>query len=310
MNPEEKKDSLEDYLLAKVKKSGYPLEIEVSNILEEERFAVFNTQYYFDAEAQQGRDIDVYAMPIERVDDGLSPLALNMNLAIECKKSETHAWVFYTRPRIPMSSIYIRGQFRTTVPKPEKFSPESFEWFLQESCLALHYNRFAEIAIAYDEIKKRKMDTESGRERRNGSSRKEIFEAVNQLVKFTSYEMHQIYRRIASVSQTPYREVITLFFPIMVFDGDMFVMFLDDGEPRLERREHVILGTHYRCPYCDNVESYTVDIVHRPIFKGFLQLWKTHIADTTKVMRGNHSELLAKANEDRAIFAEERSKRP
>jgi len=310
MNPEEKKDSLEDYLLGKVKKSGYPLEIDVSNILEDERFVVFNTQYYFDEEAQQGRDIDIYAIPIYEVDDRLLPLRLSTDLAIECKKSETHAWVFYTRPRIPMSSIYMRGQFRTTVPESERNSTESFEWFLQQKCLVLHYDKFAKIAIAYDEIKKKKMDTESGREKKDGSSRREIFEAINQLVKFTSYEMHQTYERIAKAPQTYYREIITLFFPIIVFDGDMFEMFLDLGEPRLERRKHVILGTHYRCPYCRNVESYTVDIVHRSHFKEFMRLWKMELDTTKQAMIRNHDELLIKANEDRAKFTEEKSKHP
>ena len=51
MQPEPKKDTLEDYLIRKIKKSGYSLEIEVSNSLENEKFVVFNTQYYFDEEA-------------------------------------------------------------------------------------------------------------------------------------------------------------------------------------------------------------------------------------------------------------------
>jgi hypothetical protein len=312
MTQEERKSTLEDYLLGRVKKSGYPLEIEISNILENERFAVFNTQYYFDAEAHQGRDIDIFALTLgpEVIDDKLLPLSLRTDLAIECKKSETHAWVFYTRPRLPMSSIYMHGQFRTTVPKPEEFSMESFEWFLQHKCLILHYDKFAEIAIAYEEIKKKKMDTENGKKRKNGSSRKEIFEATNQLVKFTSYEMHQIYERIAKLPWKDKREVTTLFFPVIVFDGDMFVMFLDSGEPRLERRKHVLLGTHYRCPYCLNVESFTVDIVHRSHFNEFIQLWKTHLHTTKETMLRNHSELLKKANEDKAKFSQEEPKQP
>ena len=307
MNQEKEKDTLEDYLIEKMKKSGYPLEIEISDSLENERFVVFNTQYYFDEEAKQGRDIDVYAIPLEPdpVDDRLLPFSLTTDLAIECKKSDTHAWVFYTRPRIPMSSIYMTGQYRTTVPEPKEHSTESFEWFLQQECLILHYDKFERIAIAYEEIKKRKMDKETGKEVKNGSSRKEIFEAINQLVKFTCYELHGTHARIAKLPRTSEREHITIFFPIIVFDGDMFEVFLVSGEPRLEKKTHMLLTTHYRCPYCGEVESFTIDIVHRSYFNEFLRKMKMHFYKTIETMLRNHDELLKKAKEDRMRFERE-----
>jgi hypothetical protein len=306
MNQEKGKDTLEDYLIEKVKKSGYPLEIELSNSLENERFVVFNTQYYFDEEAKQGRDIDIYAIPLEPdpLDDRLLPLSLTTDVAIECKKSETHEWVFYTRPRIPMSSYYMRGQYRTTVPERKEFSAESFEWFLQQKCLILHYDKFERIAIAYEEIKKRKMDKETGKEVKNGSSRKEIFEAINQLVKFTCYEIHGKHARIKELPRTE-RECITILFPIIVFDGDMFEVFLVSGEPRLEKKTHMLLTTHYRCPYCGEVESFTIDIVHRSYFKEFLQIMKTNFYAMRETMWKNRDELLKKAKEDRMKFEKE-----
>jgi hypothetical protein len=301
MEPEEGEDTLEHYIIGKVKKSGYPLEIEISNSLENERFVVFNTQYYFDEEAQQGRDIDIYALPIEPDPDRakLLPLIMRTDLAIECKRSETHAWVLYTRPRIPMSSIYMGGQFRTTVPKPESFSTESFEFFVQQQCLALHYDKFERIAIAYDEIKKKKMDKGAGKEGKNGSSRREIFEATNQLVKFACYETHHDYDRAMELSKTSSLEFVMIFFPIIVFDGDLFEVFLVSGEPTLKRRNHMLLETHYRCPYCGEVESFTVDIVHRSYFNEFLRILKMYVYKTRETMVKNRDELLKKAKEDR-----------
>lgn len=307
MNQEKGKDTLEDYLIEKVKKSGYPLEIEISDSLENERFVVFNTQYYFDEEAKQGRDIDIYALPLEPdlYDDKLFPLILRTDLAIECKKSETHAWVFYTRPRIPMSSIYMRGQYRTTIPELEEFSAESFEWFLQQECFVLHYDKFERIAIAYEEIKKKKMDKETGKEIKNGSARKEIFEAINQLVKFTCYEIHKTYTRVIELPKTSDGEYILIFFPIIVFDGDLFEVFLDSGEPTLKRKTHVLLNTHYRCPYCGEVESFTIDIVHRSYINEFLQTMKMHFYKTREMMLKNRNELLKKAKEDKMRFEKE-----
>jgi len=311
MKQEEGKDTLKDYLIEKVKKSGYPLEIEISDSLEKQKFVVFNTQYYFDEEAKQGRDIDIYALPLEPdpYDDKLLPLFLRTDVAIECKKSETHAWVFYTRPRIPMSSIYMRGQYRTTVPKPEKFPTGSFEWLLQQKCLVLHYDKFERIAIAYEEIKKKKIDKETGKEGKNGSSRKEIFEAINQLVKFTCYEIHKTYDRITELSKTSGREYITIFFPMIVFDGDMFEVFLVSGEPILEKKTHMLLATHYRCPYCGEVESFTIDVVQRSHFNEFLRTMKMHLYKTREAIWKNLDELLKKAKEDRMRFEKESAER-
>jgi hypothetical protein len=298
------KGTLEDYLIGRVKKSGYPLEIEVSDKLETEKFVVFNTQYYFDEEAQHGRDIDIYAIPLEPInDDRLLPLHLSTDVAIECKRSETHAWIFYTRPRIPMSSIYISGQLCTTVPRPRKFSSESFEWLLKQKCLVLHHDGFERIAIAYDEIKKEVDET-----RKKNTSRREIFEAVNQLVKFTCYESHQTYDRSKELSKTLDREYVAIFFPIIVFDGDLFEVSFDSGEPRLERKNHMLLSTHYRCPYCREVESFTIDIVHLPYFDDFLRILKTHFCKTRETMLENHDELLRKAKKDRANDTNEKRK--
>ena len=282
------------------------MEIEISNLLDKGKYVVFNTQYYFDEEIKQGRDIDIYAMPLEchPLEEKLAPFNIRTELAIECKKSETHAWIFYTRPRIPMSSIYMSGQYRTSVPEPEEFSTESFQWLLKRKFLDLLYDKFERIAIAYDEIKKKKIKKETQkRKEKSGSSRREIFEAINQLVKFTCYEIHQIFRRISKTSSD--REYIVIFFPIIVFDGDMFEVNFDSGEPRLKRKNHILLATHYRCPYCQEVESFTVDIVHRSYFSEFMKILKTYFYGIREIMLQNYDELVDKAKETRIKYVKE-----
>lgn len=63
----EKRRTVEDHLIEKIKESGYPLEIEISTLLDKE-YVVFNTQYYFDEEIKQGRDLDIYAIPYANLD--------------------------------------------------------------------------------------------------------------------------------------------------------------------------------------------------------------------------------------------------
>jgi len=300
MKREEEKDPQEEYFIEKIKKSGYPLEIEVSNLLDRDNYYVSNTHYYFDAETNEGRDIDIYgvpiSMPILELGEKLAPLGLRTELAIECKKSESYAWFFYTRPRLP-HSVYMRGQLRTSVPTPTRFSIDSFQWKLQNECLSPHYDSFDRIAVAYDEIKKAKLEKKTGENKRSDSSgRKEIFEAKNQLVKFTCYEIHETFKRISKLPKdSPKRELIIVMFPIIVVDGDVFEVSFDCGEPKLERKDHLLLLTNYRCPYCLEVESYTIEIVHRSYFGTFLKTLGEYFQVVREKMLENKEELLKKA---------------
>lgn len=308
MKPEEKNRTLENYLIKRIKKSGYPLEIEISNLLDKE-YVVFNTQYYFDEEVKQGRDIDIYAMPLDVATDTklvemekkLVPFKLRTDIAVECKKSETHAWVFYNRENIPLSGYHISGQFKTSVPTPKRFTTDSFEWAL-EKCLTTHYYEFEQVAVAYEEIKKKKLKKENKQTKTNKDNpqRREIFKSINQLVKFTSYEIHQTFDRISNLPKTPSdREFIMVFFPIIVFDGDMFEVTFDASRPILKRKDHIILATQYRCPYCHEVESFTIDVVHRSYFSEFMKILKTDFHRIRENMLQRHEELVTKAKEER-----------
>jgi hypothetical protein len=212
-----------------------------------------------------------------------------------------------------MSSIYMKGQLHTTVPTTKEFSSDSFSWLLEQKCLIPHYDLFDQIAIAYDEIKKGKLDEETAKQKtdpiaKKDSFRKEIFEAVNQLIKFTCYESHQTLGRTMELSKKLKQEYITIIFPVLVFDGDMFDVSFDSGEPKLRKKNHVLLTSHYRCPYCKEVESYTIDIVHRSYFNEFLRLLKAHFNKTIEAIIGNRDELLKRAASDKTKAATELGK--
>ena len=84
-----------DYLKQKIKKTGYPLEIQISSLLDKKNWGtVQNTCSYFDREEGKLRDIDItvgnfYGPP------KIAPLMLFTQLIIECKKSDNFAWVFF-----------------------------------------------------------------------------------------------------------------------------------------------------------------------------------------------------------------------
>jgi len=303
------KKSVEEHLVEQIKKSGYPLEIEISNLLDKGKYAVFNTQYYYDEETKQGRDIDIYAMPLEchPSEENLAPFNVRTELAVECKKSETHAWVFYTRPRIPVSSIYMSGQYRTSVPTLAKHSEDSFNWLLKGDILDLLYSKFERIAIAYDEVKEKKIEKEGMNGKgKTASSRREVFEASSQLVKFACYEMHQIFGRIERFSKPSSKlEHIVVFFPTIAFDGDMFEVSFESGEPKLEKKNHILLLTHHRCPYCQKVESFTVSIVHRSYFSEFMRTLEADFYAIRERMLQNYDKLIKSVRETRERYESE-----
>ena len=303
--PEKQKKTFEEYLKEQVKKSGYPLEIKVSNILDGMHYVVFNTEYHFDEEIQQGRDIDVYALPLDPdpMNDEILPFRLNLELAIECKKSETYAWVFYTRPRLEYSGICMSGQLSTTFPKRKQFSTDSADWFFEYTCLKTHYNNFDRIAIAYDELKKSKSN------QKVGSHRNEIFEGTNQLVKFVNYMNHRREKRLSELpADLPYRENIRILFPIIIFDGDMFEVFFKGEEPMLWKTKHLLLSTHRYCPYCKESKSFTIDVVHRSYFEEFLNVLRTSFVKLNEIFSEKHDELLEKISNDRAVLEKEKEK--
>lgn len=294
----EKKDSLEDFLLRKVRESGYPLEIEVSSLLDK-NYSVYNTAYYFDVETQQNRDIDIHAFYNDPREDyyekRLAPLSVRTDLAIECKKSETHAWVFFTRPfegfNDPfITGLLLEGQFKSSVPRTEDHHAGCFDYWFPKLLHSSHHSKFERIAIAYDEVKKKK----------DGSNRKEIFEAVQQLVKFTRYEIHESFLRRAKVPYvTPKHELIFLFVPILVFDGDMFDVTVEQGEPKLERQNHILLATSQGSPYCKEPEGYIIDVVHRTYFKEFMKLLEADFEGLKKAIIKQHDVLVGSAQEAR-----------
>jgi len=294
MEQGKRKGTLEDYLIKRIKESGYPLEVEISNMLDKE-FVVFNTQYYFDEESKQGRDIDIYAIPnvilntytIDELEKKIAPFSLMCEIAVECKKSDTHAWVFFTRPLITPMSLYISGQycdefFGTMSPQSLFFGKLNF-----------HYKEFNEAAIATDEIKIKK-------DKKN-DSRRTVFGATNQLVKFILYE-----KGPPKESKVPRKDFqIRVFFPIIVFDGSMYRVNLESGEPKLEKAKHILIKTSHRSPYTKEVERFVIDVVHRSYFPEFMRKLNLDFLNLIEVVLQQHDELVKKAEEIKQKYESE-----
>jgi len=72
-----------------IEKSGYPLEIDIANILRQRKWMVFHQFPYLEKIEKKIKLVDLYAInPYTR-----EP---TVSLLVECKKSTKHGWAFYT----------------------------------------------------------------------------------------------------------------------------------------------------------------------------------------------------------------------
>src|SRR5213592_2645104 len=176
--------SEEKHLLEQLAKTGFPLEVEVSDLLEP-NWLVFPNEAYVDEDEGKTREIDMFAIHNSETDQltWANPprLFLATYLAVECKRSETHAWVFLTRNETVPPGLG-SGQ---TLDFLQVFSGDSQSFLEQTLELPkLHYEATEKIAHAGTPIRLKN----NGSEKKASKSemRDDIFEARNQLMKFSS----------------------------------------------------------------------------------------------------------------------------
>ncbi|MEM3641560.1 MAG: hypothetical protein QXH37_06545 [Candidatus Bathyarchaeia archaeon] len=135
-----------------------------------------------------------------------------------------------------------------------------FNYFVRSSeMLNIHYANFQRVAITYGEFK-------FGKEK-NG--RREIFEAVNQLVKFQSYDFKETANQLKE-AEHPYFPVMLSFLAI-VLDGLLFEATIENGQIQLEERDHILLHTRSRPKYATADFDYWIDIVKKEHFCKYME---------------------------------------
>lgn len=263
--------SLEEFLKQELKRTGYPLEIEIASALEK-TYLVENNSYYFDSDEHKAREIDIDASTLNRDFEKkeIKPFAVVNKLPIECKKSETHAWIFLTQPKGKL--MWLQGQCMDFMQIRSKDLLFSFIDLIQtETNLCLHYDLFKRVANTYVEIKYKK----------GGESKKsEIFEAKNQLMKFISYDISQLLQRLMTRGIDFMKTYLMWFYhPTIVFDGKLYEAICEKESVRLLERKHILLSAIHSPIYLKDfpeTESpdlqYVVDVVRKDFFTDFIQI--------------------------------------
>ena len=312
-----KKKDLKEFLREEIAKSGFPLEIEVSSILESLQWVVLNNQPFRDPDEEALRSIDVYAFhsPTTYEFSKNLPFGFSPKLLIECKKSNSHAWVFFTRPMqekvFPMDGqVYDYPQAFSTKAFREKdttvekyfFYQYYFNSFASKTAIrSIHYRNFDRIAIAYQEYKIASLDGSDSGNKRNDSTtgRNDVLEAINQLVKFQEFDVRENINAPKGVktASSPYFPV-ELSFLAIVFDGKLFEAVQDKGELSLKETNHLLLHFIYRPRNSFNNLNYFIDIVQKDHFRDFMTEIQEDIALLSSKIEAEKDKLLKYLKKD------------
>lgn len=262
-----------DRLREFIRQSGFPLEIELSSVLDSARdhkklkdMDVSMGAYYLDKDTKQGRELDSkVSIPIrykgELKGKKRNLIGMFLDLLIQCKKIPGNAWVFFKTPQEIVSVPQCTSVLDCLEWVPRSHS--SFA-FLPD----LHYGNVLKTTI-YDEYI---LD-----ENRTNKKVDNLFEAIVTLTKATAYELDTTIQglrdtidRFKDISYYPVGYV-KLFYPVVVFDGKMYIAekTKEYGEMDLTPIDHVCLFFDYISGSYD-IDLH-IDIVQREAFDEFFQ---------------------------------------
>lgn len=275
MSEEQSKKVLEG-----VKKSGYPLELYISSLLSKE-YSIFPNDYYFDYDGKKQRFVDIFVPSLEdSTNDNLS-----LNMVIECKKSENASWVFFETQTIP--NLALSGQitdyehiFHWNFKSPNRL-------WMPDLDMTLHYGGInSPVKMAHTYIVQKK----DGSQKTNDEKQKDtIFESVNQVVKYICYKQEKIALKIKESYKYQIFPFFLIFYPIIIFDGDLYNVFLEKDELSIEKRNHIILKHQYQPKYVDGSKPFFIDIIKKDYFEKYLQEMKKEWSDIGKLISDNNS---------------------
>lgn len=234
-------------------KSGFPLEIEVSSVLEKFGWNVQNQSFYLDEEENKPRSIDIFASKVLKVVTSKYFDYFNIYLVIECKKNQK-PWLFYTTQsslKKNLALIYVKGFSDPELAKNKDNSKELFkltiDLFSESHYFLPNYNRDG--IIPYEPFT-------------DGKGR-QIFTALNQVTKAIKYKLESfehLYTKIPDINP------FIVAYPLIIFDGRLL-------ECRLEEGDFKIYETNYvRYMAQEATANYIIEIINKDFLKDYLKM--------------------------------------
>ena len=181
-----------------LKKSGHPVSLRASIILNKKGWYVRNAPRYFNPNLKISREIDIVAQKKSiYVKNAIDVLI------VECKKSKDYPWVFFRQNKFNTDVLSLN------VDMAETTEGAIYDW-LEKRVFKKHYY-YRRPCYTYYFVANAKPDSKVS---------KQIFDATGQVLSALSFYFVQRSNLISEYKLKP--RVPTFFYPIIVFDGKMF----------------------------------------------------------------------------------------
>ena len=241
-----------DKIKKEIEKSGFPLELYVINICSKKNTGRMpNIRYTHEGNL---REIDLYTLFEEIIPypiKGENLQHTSSAMIIECKMSKDNPWVFFSSSMhhfkdVSLFTKYI-SDFDLYFHKEGKYP---LLGHILKNLIKNHYKE-KEIprCITYFEAFK-KLSTPS-----------EIYKGIDSVLSFLFYKREYFLKRRKELGF-----FTVFFFPIIVFDGNLFEANVEEGIVNVKEQTHIQLRTDY------NEEIFIIDVVKKEYFEKFLDI--------------------------------------
>lgn len=257
-------------LKSTILRSGFPLEMEIDNILNQMDMSTFPSFSYIDSDLGKPREIDDIALfPMEdSTEEQLVPLGVSPNVIVECKRLGDYSAIVFRRGGKTVTQYDFEGQMsdfpQLIEHRPATSRPwDEFDlgWFL--TSVGFHYNDFAGRIGTCKAMKPTSKPVEE-------AARDDIHDGVMQLIKARSYDAEQSVRRDKSITN-PYYPLFFSFL-VLVVDGAVIEVESSGSSIVLHPVDHAVVKSGYKPPYSDRILNYLIDVVNRSYFQKYIRI--------------------------------------
>lgn len=239
---------LRQKLIKDIMDTGFPLEMQVSSILNQQGWKVTNGAYFIDKDENKGREIDIITS-IHRSQMSSDCIATEIvfSLIIEIKKSEKHPWVFFTSEQHSILDTLL----------PKKYVSTGF--IIDKSDI----NKImrANTVQAHERIGKNFYQGFTG-----NNSRDDIYKALSGTTKALNYFIEKSIYSIESGDK-----LLEYFEPVVIVKGKLFESYINkEGEMKLDEANYIQTYFNYLSPEYSTINKNVIHVINFDYLEDFL----------------------------------------
>jgi hypothetical protein len=252
-------ESIEQKIIADLKKGGFSLEIWAAAELKKQGWGVSHQEYYEDSESKpKTSDLGATKASGRR---GQIPDHLTIKLVVECKQvgknepkdgkgeKEERPWVFYVENNVPSRDTQLTALEQLKYVQVGQTPPQVSD-VLCRSHLIRDKPRYSVMAL----------------EAFSGGWNTTTYEGISQAGKAAIYFKKEVERMVSVANPEEIEKGLFILYPIVVFDGPMFELTIDEkGDFAVARSDHVIHSWEF------GDSRFFIDIVTKNYFPKLIQ---------------------------------------